>query len=244
MNIWNEIQNEVKLRIEAEPSLEPYLNQLILSQDNLINSVAAVLASKLNSDALSSDKIKEFILDVYHKCDHIEEDLINDIVFFKDHDPACKYFSTPILFYKGFQGLATYRAAHCLWNNDRHTMALFFQNRASEVFGVDIHPAAEIKGGVMIDHATGVVIGETSKIDENVSIYQGVTLGGKGFEIGDRHPKIKSGVSIFASSTVLGNITIGKNAKVAAGSLVLKDVEAETTVAGIPAKKLSLFKQN
>ena len=238
MNIWNEIQNEVKLRIEAEPSLEPYLNQLILSQDNLINSVAAVLASKLNSDALSSDKIKEFILDVYHKCDHIEEDLINDIVFFKDHDPACKYFSTPILFYKGFQGLATYRAANCLWNNDRHTMALFFQNRASEVFGVDIHPAAEIKGGVMIDHATGVVIGETSKIDENVSIYQGVTLGGKGFEIGDRHPKIKSGVSIFASSTVLGNITIGKNAKVAAGSLVLKDVEAETTVAGIPAKKL------
>ena len=238
MNIWNEIQNEVKLRIEAEPSLEPYLNQLILSQDNLINSVAAVLASKLNSDALSSDKIKEFILDVYHKCDHIEDDLINDIVFFKDHDPACKYFSTPILFYKGFQGLATYRAAHCLWNNDRHTMALFFQNRASEVFGVDIHPAAEIKGGVMIDHATGVVIGETSKIDENVSIYQGVTLGGKGFEIGDRHPKIKSGVSIFASSTVLGNITIGKNAKVAAGSLVLKDVEAETTVAGIPAKKL------
>jgi len=238
MNIWNEIQNEVKLRIEAEPSLEPYLNQLILSQDNLINSVAAVLASKLNSDALSSDKIKEFILDVYYKCDHIEEDLINDIVFFKDHDPACKYFSTPILFYKGFQGLATYRAAHCLWNNDRHTMALFFQNRASEVFGVDIHAAAEIKGGVMLDHATGVVIGETSKIDENVSIYQGVTLGGKGFEIGDRHPKIKSGVSIFASSTVLGNITIGKNAKVAAGSLVLKDVEAETTVAGIPAKKL------
>jgi serine O-acetyltransferase len=238
MNIWNEIQNEVKLRIEAEPSLEPYLNQLILSQDNLINSVAAVLASKLNSDALSSDKIREFILDVYYDCDHIEEDLINDIVFFKDHDPACKYFSTPILFYKGFQGLATYRAAHCLWNNDRHTMALFFQNRASEIFGVDIHPAAEIKGGVMIDHATGVVIGETSIIDENVSIYQGVTLGGKGFEIGDRHPKIKSGVSIFASSTVLGNITIGKNAKVAAGSLVLKDVEAETTVAGIPAKKL------
>ena len=238
MNIWDEIQNEVKLRIEAEPSLEPYLNQLILSQDNLINSVAAVLASKLNSDALSSDKIKEFILDVYYKCDHIEEDLINDIVFFKDHDPACKYFSTPILFYKGFQGLATYRAANCLWNNDRHTMALFFQNRASEVFGVDIHPAAEIKGGVMIDHATGVVIGETSKIDKNVSIYQGVTLGGKGFEEGDRHPKIQSGVSIFASSTVLGNITIGQNAKVAAGSLVLKDVEAETTVAGIPAKKL------
>ena len=238
MNIWKEIQNEVKLRIEAEPSLEPYLTKLILSQDNLINSVASVLASKLNSDALSSNKIKDFILDVYHKCEHIEQDLINDIVFFKDHDPACKYFSTPILFYKGFQGLATYRAANCLWNDDRHTMALFFQNRASEVFGVDIHPAAKIKGGVMIDHATGVVIGETSKIDENVSIYQGVTLGGKGFENGDRHPKIKSGVSIFASSTILGNITIEKNAKVAAGSLVLKDVKKNTTVAGIPAKEI------
>ena len=219
-------------------SLEPYLSQLVLSQDSLINSVASVLASKLNSDALSSNKIKEFILDVYNKCDHIEQDLIDDLVFFKDHDPACKYFSTPILFYKGFQGLATYRAAHCLWNDNRHTMALFFQNRASEVFGVDIHPAANIAGGVMIDHATGVVIGETSKIDKNVSIYQGVTLGGKGFEIGDRHPKIKSGVSIFASSTILGNIVIGKNARIAAGSLVLKDVNKDVTVAGIPAKEI------
>ena len=237
-NIWNTIKDEVKLRIGAEPSLEPYLNQLILSQKNLTDSVASVLASKLNSDALSSSKIKEFILDVYKKCDHIEDDLINDLIFFKDHDPACKYFSTPILFYKGFQGLATYRAAHCLWNDNRHTMALFFQNRASEIFGVDIHPAAKISGGVMIDHATGVVIGETSVIDENVSIYQGVTLGGKGFENGDRHPKIKSGVSIFASSTILGNITKEKNAKVAAGSLVLKDVKKNTTVAGIPAKEI------
>ena len=235
---WKIIRDEVNLRIDAEPSLEPYLNQLVLSQDSLKNSVASVLASKLNSDALSSNKIKEFILDVYNKCDHIEQDLIDDLVFFKDHDPACKYFSTPILFYKGFQGLATYRAAHCLWNDNRHTMALFFQNRASEVFGVDIHPAANIAGGVMIDHATGVVIGETSNIDKNVSIYQGVTLGGKGFEIGDRHPKIKSGVSIFASSTILGNIVIGKNAKIAAGSLVLKDVDEDVTVAGIPAKEI------
>ena len=236
--IWQTIKDEVTLRIEAEPSLKPYLETLVISKKSLISSVAAILSSKLNSDALKSSDINDFILDVYENCDGIEDNIVKDLLFFKNHDPACRYFSTPILFYKGFQGLATYRAAHCLWNNDRHTMALFFQNRASEVFGVDIHPAAEIKGGVMIDHATGVVIGETSKIDENVSIYQGVTLGGKGFEIGDRHPKIKSGVSIFASSTVLGNITIGKNAKVAAGSLVLKDVEAETTVAGIPAKKL------
>ena len=236
--VWEDIKKEVNLRIEAEPSLSPYLDLLILSQDSLISSIASVLASKLNSDALSSSNIKEFILDAYMSCENIENSLREDLIYFVKNDPACKYYSTPILFYKGYQGLATYRAANCLWKNDRHTMALFLQNRASEVFGVDIHPAAQIKGGVMIDHATGVVIGETSQIDENVSIFQGVTLGGRGTEEGDRHPKIKSGVSIYASSTILGNITIGKNSVVAAGSLVLKDVDSDTTVAGVPAKVL------
>jgi serine O-acetyltransferase len=236
--VWEDIKKEVNLRIEAEPSLSPYLDLLILSQDSLISSIASVLASKLNSDALSSSNIKEFILEAYMSCENIENSLREDLIYFVKNDPACKYYSTPILFYKGYQGLATYRAANCLWKNDRHTMALFLQNRASEVFGVDIHPAAQIKGGVMIDHATGVVIGETSQIDENVSIFQGVTLGGRGTEEGDRHPKIKSGVSIYASSTILGNITIGKNSVVAAGSLVLKDVDSDTTVAGVPAKVL------
>ena len=237
--VWEDIKKEVNLRIEAEPSLSPYLDLLILSQDSLISSIASVLASKLNSDALSSSNIKEFILEAYMSCEDIENSLREDLIYFVKNDPACKYYSTPILFYKGYQGLATYRAANCLWKNDRHTMALFLQNRASEVFGVDIHPAAQIKGGVMIDHATGVVIGETSQIDENVSIFQGVTLGGRGTEDGDRHPKIKSGVSIYASSTILGNITIGKNSVVAAGSLVLKDVNSDTTVAGVPAKVLN-----
>ena len=237
--IWETIQYEVQLRIDAEPSLKPYLTSLVTSQESFLSCVSSVLASKLNSDALSSSDIKQFIFNVYTECDGIEESLLKDLEFFKNNDPACKYLSTPILFYKGFQGLATFRAANCLWNNERHTMALFFQNRASEVFGVDIHPAAKIKGGVMIDHATGVVIGETTTIDENVSIYQGVTLGGKGIEIGDRHPKIKKGVSIYASSTILGNIVIGENSTVAAGSLVLKDVEANTRVAGIPAKVIS-----
>lgn len=237
--VWEDIKKEVNLRIEAEPSLSPYLDLLILSQDSLISSIASVLASKLNSDALSSSNIKEFILEAYMSCEDIENSLREDLIYFVKNDPACKYYSTPILFYKGYQGLATYRAANCLWKNDRHTMALFLQNRASEVFGVDIHPAAQIKGGVMIDHATGVVIGETSQIDQNVSIFQGVTLGGRGTEDGDRHPKIKSGVSIYASSTILGNITIGKNSVVAAGSLVLKDVDSDTTVAGVPAKVLN-----
>ena len=238
-DVWSVIKEEVSLRIQAEPTLEPYLNLLVLSQDSLVSAIASIISSKLNSDALSSKDIKNFILDVYKNCDGIAESLEEDLIFFRDNDPACKYYSTPILFYKGFQGLAAYRAANCLWKNDRHTMSLFIQNRASEVFGVDIHPAAEILGGVMIDHATGVVIGETAKIDKNVSIFQGVTLGGKGNERGDRHPKIQSGVSIYASSTVLGNITIGKNSTIAAGSLVLKDVDPNTTVAGIPAKVLS-----
>ena len=238
-DVWSVIKEEVRLRIHAEPTLEPYLNLLVLSQDSLVSAIASIISSKLNSDALSSKDIKNFILDVYKNCDGIAESLEEDLIFFKDNDPACKYYSTPILFYKGFQGLAAYRAANCLWKNDRHTMSLFIQNRASEVFGVDIHPAAEILGGVMIDHATGVVIGETAKIDKNVCIFQGVTLGGKGNERGDRHPKIQSGVSIYASSTVLGNITIGKNSTIAAGSLVLKDVDPNTTVAGIPAKVLS-----
>ena len=238
-DVWSVIKEEVRLRIQAEPTLEPYLNLLVLSQDSLVSAIASIISSKLNSDALSSKDIKNFILDVYKNCDGIAESLEEDLIFFKDNDPACKYYSTPILVYKGFQGLAAYRAANCLWKNDRHTMSLFIQNRASEVFGVDIHPAAEILGGVMIDHATGVVIGETAKIDKNVSIFQGVTLGGKGNERGDRHPKIQSGVSIYASSTVLGNITIGKNSTIAAGSLVLKDVDPNTTVAGIPAKVLS-----
>ena len=238
IDIWSDIKAEVNLRVNAEPSLKPYLENLVLSQDNFIDSIASILSSKLNSDALASDDIKRFIIEVYNECDWLEEALIKDLIFFKENDPACKYYSTPILFYKGYQGLATHRAANCLWKNERHTMALFFQNRASEVFGVDIHPAATIKGGVMIDHATGVVIGETSTIDENVSIFQGVTLGGKGTETGDRHPKIKSGVSIYASSTILGNITIGENSKVAAGSLVLKNVPSNVTVAGIPAKEI------
>ncbi len=237
INLWKEIESEVRLRIDAEPTLGPFLNSLVLSQKDLLAAVASILASKLHSDALSAKDIKKFILDVYRDCKEIEPALEADLRFFKQNDPACKYLSTPLLFYKGFLGLATYRAAHCLWNGERHTMALFLQNRASEVFGVDIHPAATIAGGVMIDHATGVVIGETSDIEKGVSIFQGVTLGGKGFESGKRHPNIKQGATVFAASTVLGNITVGRNSIVAAGSLVLHNVDDNKTVAGVPAKE-------
>ena len=238
-NLWKNIQKEVELRIEAEPKLNSFLTNLVLNQESITSSLAAIIASKLHSDALSALDIKHFINDVFSDCKNIKQELEDDLIFFKDNDPACKYYSTPLLFYKGYLGLATYRAANCLWKNDRHTMALFFQNRASEVFGIDIHPAAKIAGGVMIDHGTGVVIGETSVIESKVSIFQGVTLGGRGYDTGKRHPDIKEGATIFASSTILGNITVGEKAIVAAGSLVLKDVKKETTVAGIPAKEVN-----
>ena len=236
-NIWEKIIKEVELRINAEPSLKDYLSNLILSKPDIKEAVGAILASKLHNDALSSKDIQRIISECFSKTDDLDQKLVDDILFFKDNDPACKYLSTPLLFYKGYQGVSAYRAANILWNDN--TMALFIQNRSSEVFGVDIHPAASIDGSVMIDHATGVVIGETAVIKKNVSIFQGVTLGGKGFERGDRHPKVEEGVSIFASSTIIGNIKIGKNSIVAAGSLVLDDVDANTTVAGIPAKKLN-----
>ena len=237
-SIWNNIKEEIGLRIDAEPSLENYLESLILSKNNIIEATAAILASKLNNDALSSDDLYEIILAAYIEEDTIESSLTNDIIFFRENDPACKYLSTPLLFYKGFQGLAAYRSSNILWKGERHTMALYIQNRSSEVFGVDIHPAATIDSPVMIDHATGVVIGETAKIKKNVSIFQGVTLGGNTFTQEDRHPKIDEGVSIYASSTILGNINVGRNSVVAAGSLVLDHVAENSTVAGIPAKKI------
>ena len=236
--IWNDIKKEIALRIDAEPSLKDYLESLISSKENIIEATAAILGSKLNNDALSSIDLYQIILAAFNEDDVIQESLINDILFFRENDPACKYLSTPLLFYKGFQGLAAYRASNILWNDDRHTMALYIQNRSSEVFGVDIHPAATIDSPVMIDHAIGVVIGETAKIKKNVSIFQGVTLGGNSFTQEDRHPKIEEGVSIYASSTILGNVNVGSNSIIAAGSLVLDDVAENSTVAGIPAKKI------
>ncbi len=238
MDTWTKIISEIKLRAEAEPTLGSYLYSLILSQKDFLSAVASILASKLNSDALSAKDIRKFLLETYQADLEIQNSILDDLEFVKKQDPACEYLSTPLLFYKGFLGLSCYRAAHHLWNNDRHTLALFLQGRTSEVFGLDIHPAANIAGGVMIDHATGVVIGETSKISSKVSIFQGVTLGGKGTETGKRHPDILEGATIYASSTILGNIKVGKNAIVAAGSLVLKDVKDGETVAGIPARKV------
>ena len=159
-----------------------------------------------------------------------------DLQAVRDRDCACCGYATPFLYYKGFHALQAHRVAHWLWQQGRKPLALFFQNRISVEFGVDIHPAARIGRGIMLDHATGVVIGETATVGDDVSIMQGVTLGGTGKESGDRHPKVGSGVLISAGATILGNIHIGDGAMIAAGSVVLHEVPPHTAVAGVPAK--------
>jgi serine O-acetyltransferase len=166
----------------------------------------------------------------------IREAIRNDLKAVVERDSACHELYIPFLYFKGFHSLQTHRVAHWLWTHGRESLALFFQNRMSTEFGVDIHPAARLGSGIMLDHATGLVIGETAVVGDNVSILQSVTLGGTGKDEGDRHPKIGDGVLISAGAKILGNIRVGAGAKVGAGSVVLEDVPEHTTVAGVPAK--------
>jgi serine O-acetyltransferase len=159
-----------------------------------------------------------------------------DLLAVRARDPACGGLTIPLLFFKGFHALQAYRIAHWLWREGREPLALYMQNIISQTFGVDIHPAARIGRGIMMDHASGVVIGETAVVEDDVSILQQVTLGGTGNEVGDRHPKVRAGVLIGAGSKILGNVEIGEGAKIGAGSVVLEDVPPHTTVAGVPAK--------
>lgn len=161
-----------------------------------------------------------------------------DICAVKERDPAVDYYSIPLLYLKGFHALEAYRVGHWLWNQGRRALATYLQNQISVVFGVDIHPAAKIGRGIMLDHATGIVVGQTAVIENDVSILQNVTLGGTGKEHGDRHPKIREGVMIGAGAKVLGNIEVGAGAKIGAGSVVLNPVPAHTTVVGVPAKEV------
>jgi len=236
--LWQKILSAAKEQLEREPDLAEYLDSIIFSKKGLLGSISSILSHKLHLKNFSSQKLEDILVEVFQSNPTILEDIEEDLLFFQRNDPACHSCLTPLMFYKGFHGLACYRAANELWKSNRFGLALFFQSRSSEVFGIDIHPAAEIAGGIMIDHATGVVIGETCSIQKNVYIFQGVTLGGKGNQEGKRHPDILEGASIYASSTILGDITIGENAVVAAGSLVLKNVSANETVAGIPARKV------
>ena len=234
--IWDCIRNEASKEAANEPILTSFLHTTILNHDDFALSLAFHLSNLLSSATASALSLREVINESFAQDSHIIDAAINDIAAIRDRDSACGECGTPFLYYKGYHALQTYRVAHWLWKQNRNELAQFLQSRISNCFGVDIHPAAKIGYGLMLDHATGIVIGETSIVGNNVSIMQSVTLGGTGKDSGDRHPKIGDGVLIGAGSKILGNINIGEGAQVCAGSVVLNDVPAHSAVAGVPAK--------
>ena len=233
--LWRTIREEVAEEAASEPLLASFLYATVLNHKSLEDALAFLLAGKVESTVLPSMLIRELMSDAMDADPGIANAVRADLQAVRDRDPAAHHYSRPFLFFKGFQALQTYRVAHWLWRNGREALALFLQSRTSEVFHVDIHPAARIGNGIMIDHATGVVVGETAVIEDNVSLLHGVTLGGTGKEQGDRHPKVRRGVLIGAGAEILGNVEIGEGAKIGAGSVVLEDVPPHTTVAGVPA---------
>lgn len=234
--IWQRISEETRQHAQDEPMLASFLHATILNHDRMERSLSFLLASQLDSPAASSLLLREVILDAFEASPEILDLVRADLLAILDRDSATHELYIPFLYYKGFHALQAQRVSHWLWNKGRRSLALFFQNRVSTKFAVDIHPAARIGRGIMLDHATGLVIGETAVVGNNVSILQSVTLGGTGKEDGDRHPKICDGVLISAGAKILGNICIGEGAKVGAGSVVLEPVAPHTTVAGVPAK--------
>ncbi len=233
--LWRSIREEVQEEAAREPLLASFLYASVINHKSLEDALAFLLAGKIESSVLPSMLIRELIIDAMASDPGIGKAVRADLQAVRDRDPAAHHFSRPFLFFKGFHALQTHRVAHWLWRNRREALALYLQSRSSEVFGVDIHPAAHIGNGIMIDHATGVVVGETAVIEDNVSLLHGVTLGGTGKESGDRHPKVRKGVLIGAGAEILGNVEIGAGAKIGAGSVVLADVPPHVTVAGVPA---------
>jgi len=234
--LWATIREEVIEEIKEEPLLASFLHATVLNHKSLESSLAFLLAAKLESPVLPSMLIRELIMDAIEGDNGITRAIRADLQAVRDRDPAAHHFSRPFLFFKGFHSVQLQRVGHWLWQQQRQVLALYLQSRTSEVFGVDIHPAASIGNGIMIDHATGVVVGETAVIEDNVSMLHGVTLGGTGKASGDRHPKVRKGVLIGAGAEILGNVEIGTGSKVGAGSVVLEDVPPHVTVVGVPAK--------
>ena len=234
--VWAALRNEAEAAAKSESALASVLAAVILNHDTLGDALSYQLARKLGDQELRGMTLRDICDEAYQS----EPDLLNmaeaDLKAVFERDPACKGYVQPFLFFKGFQALQTHRVSHWLWSQGRETLAYFLQSRMSELFQVDIQPGARIGRGVFVDHGTGIVIGETAVIGDDVSMLQGVTLGGTGAERGDRHPKIGKGVLLGAGAKVLGNIHIGDYAKIASGSVVLKPVPAGCTAAGVPAR--------
>lgn len=233
---WDQIQSEARREAEQEPVLVSFLYASVLVHGKLEDSLSVILANKLHTPELPAILMRDLINSALCEDASIRAAVRADLLAARTRDPAARGYAQPFLYFKGFHALQAYRVAHWLWGQQRFGLAAHLQNRISEAFGVDVHPAARIGSGVLIDHGTSVVIGETAVVEDNVSLLHEVTLCGTGKEMGDRHPKVRRGVLIGAGAKILGNIEIGLGAKVAAGSVVLKDVPPHTTVAGIPAR--------
>ncbi len=238
--IWETIRSEAAEGVWREPMLSSFLHSSILSHKTLEDALCFVLAHKLESVTLPALSLRDLMEEAHQVDAELGACARADIEAVRQRDPACRMYSQPLLYFKGYLSLQAYRIAHHYWTQDRIHLALFLQSRISERFAVDIHPAAQIGRGVFIDHATGVVIGETAVVEDNVSMLHAVTLGGTGKEWGDRHPKVRHGVLIAAGAKILGNIEIGEGAKVAAGAVVLKSVPPHVTVAGVPARRVGM----
>ncbi len=234
--VWAALRNEAEAAAQKEAALASLLAAVILNHKTLGGALSYQLARKLGDQELRAMSVREIAEEAYADTPSLVQTAEADLRAVFERDPACKGYLQPFLFFKGFLSLQTQRVANSLWHQGRETLALYLQSRMSELFQVDIHPATKIGRGVFIDHGTGIVVGETAVIGDDVSMLQGVTLGGTGAERGDRHPKIGKGVLLGAGAKVLGNIEIGDYAKIASGSVVLKAVPAGCTAAGVPAR--------
>lgn len=234
--VWSRLRQEARLAIEEEPLLAGMIQSTILDQPDLASAFATRLAHRLGGGDLSRLAVRDIFASALRARPSLRLAFADDLRAIYDRDPTCRRYLDPFLYYKGLAALESHRVAHWLWADGRMTLALNFQSRISELFQADIHPAARIGTGVFIDHATAVVIGETAVVADDVSILQSVTLGGNGKERGDRHPKIGRGVLLSVGAKVLGNIKVGEGARVAAAAVVLHDVPAFSTVAGVPAR--------
>lgn len=234
--IWSEIRKEAEQTGAQEPMLSGFLDGCILGHNSFKNALCCVLSSDMASPKVTKEWLQVLFREACESDPTIVSSAIEDLRAHVERDPASQGWLNPFLYFKGFHALQIYRFAHYLYTRERTALALYLQSRVAQIFDVDIHPAARIGKGIMIDHATGLVIGETAVVEDDVSMLHGVTLGGTGKQCGDRHPKIRRGVLIAAGAKILGNIEVGVGAKVGASSLVLEAVPPHTTVAGVPAK--------
>jgi len=234
--IWEHVRHEAQAAVRHDPALRSFLQKAILDKADLGSALLARLAYRLHASDMPADDLSRVLQQAAGQIPDWSSILRTDIRAIYDLDPACHRFIEPVLYFKGFHAIQTHRLAHALWHQGRRDFAYYLQSRSSSVFQTDIHPAAKMGAGIFLDHATGLVVGETAVIEDNVSILHAVTLGGTGKAGGDRHPKIRRGVLIGAGAKILGNIEIGACSKIASGSVVLKDVPARVTVAGVPAK--------